>query len=190
MKTSKLALNPKQLKFCQLYIKTGNATKAAQGAGYSEKTADVQGSTLLRNPKIRKHLEKYWNKAAETTSITSADIIAELKKIGFAQITDYVSFNGVGVSMKDSAELPPEKVGAISEVSSSDTKYGVNVRFKLHDKIAALEKIARLMGLITDKIDHTTDGKPINLTLSDADIQARVDKYLKITGNDQNQGGA
>lgn len=42
-----MALNQRQLTFCEEYIKTNNATKAAIAAGYSEKTARSQGQRLL-----------------------------------------------------------------------------------------------------------------------------------------------
>lgn len=42
-----MALNQRQVAFCEEYIKTNNATKAAIAAGYSEKTARSQGQRLL-----------------------------------------------------------------------------------------------------------------------------------------------
>lgn len=42
-----MALNQRQLTFCEEYIKTNNATKAAIAAGYSERTARSQGQRLL-----------------------------------------------------------------------------------------------------------------------------------------------
>lgn len=45
-----MALNAKQRAFVAAY--SGNATEAARAAGYSEKTARVQGSQLLTNPDI------------------------------------------------------------------------------------------------------------------------------------------
>lgn len=42
-----MALNQRQLTFCEEYIKTNNATKAAIAAGYSEKTARSQGQRML-----------------------------------------------------------------------------------------------------------------------------------------------
>lgn len=42
-----MALNQRQLIFCEEYIKTNNATKAAIAAGYSEKTARSQGQRML-----------------------------------------------------------------------------------------------------------------------------------------------
>lgn len=52
------ALTPRQLIFVQEYIKSRNGTQAAIKAGYSPKSAEVQASRLLKNDKIRKHLEK------------------------------------------------------------------------------------------------------------------------------------
>lgn len=37
-------LTPKQKKFCDEYLKLGNATQAAKNAGYSEKTAMSKGT--------------------------------------------------------------------------------------------------------------------------------------------------
>ena len=37
-------LTPKQKKFCDKYLKLGNATQAAKNAGYSEKTAYRTGA--------------------------------------------------------------------------------------------------------------------------------------------------
>lgn len=57
-KVDKNGLDKRQKKFCQLFIKYGNITKAAIEAGYSEKTAHVQGSRLLTKVKIQEYIAK------------------------------------------------------------------------------------------------------------------------------------
>jgi len=57
-------LNPKQAAFVREYIVGGNATQAARRAGYSEKTAHVQGSALIRNPKVKAAIQEAHNRAA------------------------------------------------------------------------------------------------------------------------------
>jgi phage terminase small subunit len=57
-------LNPKQAAFVREYIVGGNATQAAKRAGYSEKTAHVQGSALLRHPVVKAAIQEGWNRAA------------------------------------------------------------------------------------------------------------------------------
>ena len=48
-----MTLNARQRKFAQEYWVTGNGTQSAIKAGYSEKTAHVQASNLLKHPKIK-----------------------------------------------------------------------------------------------------------------------------------------
>jgi phage terminase small subunit len=47
------ALNNKQKKFVEEYLKSMNATKAAKNSGYSEKTAYSIGQRLLKNVEIQ-----------------------------------------------------------------------------------------------------------------------------------------
>ena len=49
-------MTPKQKKFCEYYIQSGNATDAARKAGYSEKTADRIGPENLGKPVIQEYL--------------------------------------------------------------------------------------------------------------------------------------
>lgn len=51
-------LSPKQLIFVQEYLKHNNITQAAKAAGYSEKSAHVQGSRMLKNDKVKQYLNK------------------------------------------------------------------------------------------------------------------------------------
>lgn len=52
-----MALNQRQLIFCEEYIKTNNATKAAIAAGYSEKTARTKASQLLTKVDISDYIK-------------------------------------------------------------------------------------------------------------------------------------
>lgn len=69
-------LTPKQKKFCDHYIKTGNATESAIVAGYSKKTADVMGCENLRKPSIRNYIESK-NKKIENSNIASMQEVKE-----------------------------------------------------------------------------------------------------------------
>ncbi len=52
-------LRPQQMIFVTEFIKNGgNATQAAIAAGYSEKTAHVQGSRMLKDDKVQQFLNK------------------------------------------------------------------------------------------------------------------------------------
>lgn len=51
-------MTARQERFCQEYAKTGNGTLSAINAGYSEKTANEQGSRLLANVNIMNRIRE------------------------------------------------------------------------------------------------------------------------------------
>lgn len=69
-----MKLTPKQKKFCEWYIKTGNATEAAKKAGYSEKTAARMGSENLQKPVISAYI-------AERMEKQDAKLIADADEV-------------------------------------------------------------------------------------------------------------
>ena len=54
-----MAITKKQQKFIQEYVKCFNATKAARKAGYSARSAHVQGCKLLKKPNILAEIDKF-----------------------------------------------------------------------------------------------------------------------------------
>ncbi|WP_270340179.1 terminase small subunit [Leuconostoc mesenteroides] len=53
-----MTLTPKQKKFADEYIKTGNATQSAIEAGYSKKYANTNAPKLLQNTTLKQYIEK------------------------------------------------------------------------------------------------------------------------------------
>lgn len=67
-------LTEKQKRFCQEYVIDLNATQAAIRAGYSEDTADVQGSRLLGNVKVENLIKELQSDKSDELNITFNDI--------------------------------------------------------------------------------------------------------------------
>ena len=82
-------LSPKQLRFCFEYVKDFNAQRSARDAGYSSKTAGVQGSRLLTYDKVKKKLSELEGKKLEKLDIKSDDILKELQIIAFANKKEF-----------------------------------------------------------------------------------------------------
>ena len=87
MPLSQKRLNPRQQKFVQEYLKEPNATQAAIKAGYSKKTAGSIGTENLQKPAIRAAIEAKQEKLAEKAGVTHEMIIAELRKMAFADLS-------------------------------------------------------------------------------------------------------
>ncbi|GAB3293929.1 terminase small subunit [Hymenobacter tenuis] len=79
-------LTPQRRKFAEAYVLSFNGTKAAQAAGYSEKTARQQASRLLTSVDIQaaiKHLLK--------ECISPEEIAARWQRIATASLDDFYS---------------------------------------------------------------------------------------------------
>lgn len=75
-KEAKKHLNKRQLDFIQEYMKTNNITQSATKAGYSPKTAAVQGCNLLKNVKVRNYIDAI-NERLESEKIADIQEVME-----------------------------------------------------------------------------------------------------------------
>ena len=73
-------LTRKQRRFCEEYMVDMNATRAAKMAGYSEASAQVQGSVNLKKPAIQAYIDELLAEKAKHCHIDSRFIITELRK--------------------------------------------------------------------------------------------------------------
>jgi phage terminase small subunit len=76
-------LSQRHEKFCQLYVASGNATRAYEDAGYSTKgnASEVQGSKLLRNPKVAQRINEIQAGAVSKIEFSRDKTIETLIKI-------------------------------------------------------------------------------------------------------------
>lgn len=118
-----MKLTPKQKKFCEFYVQSGNATDAARKAGYSLKTAEAIGLENLGKPGIKAYIaeivddqdKKRVADAAEVLEFYSAVMRGEVKdQFGLdASLTDRLK---AGDSlMKRYAAANAAKAGSSSE---------------------------------------------------------------------------
>jgi len=89
-------LNPKQKKFVQEYLKSGNATEAAINAGYSKKSARSWASRLLSMPEIQDYRRELETKLFNEMGISQAWIGRRLVEIveRSTQAVPHMSWNG------------------------------------------------------------------------------------------------
>jgi phage terminase small subunit len=176
---AKRKLTAKQEKFIEEYLVDLNATAAARRAGYSEKRASEIGYQLLRKTTVQEAISQRRQELAKNT-ITPEQVIAEYEKIARADIKDFLSFETkkvfagydkeTGESLSEYRQVvevrPSSEVDGtlINEVSISDRG---TLKFKLHDKMAALEKIGKHLGMWVDKQELTgPGGGPIEIVFT------------------------
>lgn len=167
-------LTPKQERFCEEYMIDLNATQAAIRAGYSPKTANEQAGRLLVNVSIQEKITELRSKISEKNENLTQRVIDELVKVGFSNIQDYITN---GNSVQDLADIEPHKAAAVASVKKSVTTFGDDkgnegikevVEFKLWDKISALEKVGRHLGIFEK--DNSQSKPQIAQPFSDAQV--------------------
>lgn len=75
-KEAKKYLNKRQIDFVQEYMKTNNVRQSAIKAGYSPKTASVQGSRLLTNVKVSAYINAI-NERLESDKIADIEEVMQ-----------------------------------------------------------------------------------------------------------------
>lgn len=151
--------------FCRRYVEQGftnaaGAYRHAYPTCRSEKASESCASRLLTNAKVSAYLAEVKNKAAERNQITADQVLAELGKVAFANMADYAEWGPGGVMLNASEDMTRDMLAAVSEVTETVTKDGGSVRFKLHDKLGALEKIGKHFGMFTDRRAEEHGGEP------------------------------
>jgi phage terminase small subunit len=136
------SLNPQQRAFCLEYVKTSNATRAAESAGYSAATAAVQGCQLLKKPLIATEIARLRRPAEKRAELTAQRLYEEVAKIAFSNVQELYDDQN---NLKPISELPPEVAAIISQIE--DTGKG-GKKLKLHSKVAALEIAGKLLGVL------------------------------------------
>lgn len=161
-----MALNAKQKQFVQEYLVDKNATRAALACGYSAKTARKIGSENLTKPDIAAAVAEglaVQAKAAEARAaqrgITKDRWLKELELIAFANMDDFVEISDrQSVKMIPTADRKKGRGHVIKKISESSTQHGGSIGLELHNKLPALELIAKAHGWVKDIHEHQGEG--------------------------------
>ncbi|MBZ9939153.1 terminase small subunit [Mesorhizobium sp. BR1-1-16] len=171
--------NPRHEAFAQALAKGQSATEAYQTAGYAESRSAA--SRLSTNVNVVARVADIQEKAATKVGVTIERVVTELAKIGFANMLDYMRAGPDGDPYLDFSRLTEGQAAALAEVTVEDFKDGRGddardvrrVKFKLHDKRAALVDLGKHLGMFKDRVEVSgPNGGPIQSEVSARDILA------------------
>ncbi|MFQ7322083.1 MAG: terminase small subunit [Lactobacillus delbrueckii] len=130
-------LTVKQRKFVAEYVKTGNATKSALSAGYSEKTAARTGSENLQKPLIKQAIDAKMAEIESHKIMDAVEYLQTLTSIARGETTEeQLANNGDVVTLKTRTS---DRLAALRELGK---------RFPASSEI---EQKAMLQKLIADQ---------------------------------------
>lgn len=165
-------LSPMEDEFCRQYQILRNGRRAAIAAGYAEKRASATACELRAKRKIQERLKELELEWRESSDLSREQIVAELKAVGFSNVKDELDLSeGEQLTLpfgeafiRNLPTRPRHVTAAIASIKV--TKKG-EVEIRRYDKIAALGKLAEIMG-------YTKPGDVnVNVSVSEAIAEAR-----------------
>lgn len=143
-------MTPKQEKFAEEYVRTGNATMSAVHAGYSKATASAIGFENLRKPEIRDRIAALSTDRQEQAMVDSIWLLRRLADEATADLADLHDENG---AIKPIHEWPMIwRQGLVSGIEVQEEYEGEGderrasgrtVKLKLSDRLKRLELIGK-----------------------------------------------
>lgn len=122
-------LTPRQQKFCDEYLISGNATDAAIKAGYSRKTAKQTGSENLAKPDLRAYIDEQLAKIHSAKIADAEEVMKYLTSVMRGEHTEQV------------LKLVGEGVQTVTDIDVS-----------AKERLKAAELIGKRYGMFTDKV--------------------------------------
>jgi phage terminase small subunit len=169
-----MALNNRQRVFISEYLKDFNATRAAKAAGYSEKTAYSIGQRLLKDVEIKQAIDA----EIDARTMGKSEILTRLTDFGRGDMAELMDIHSTGYNLKlmikddDGNLIVNPKTKLIRKIKQKVTTHigkkdddddveVIETDFELYSALEATEFMAKLRGLITEKVDVTTKGEKV-----------------------------
>lgn len=137
-----------------------SATKAAEGAGYSKRSAHVTGSRLLSDVKVRAALADAQAKRVERTHFDQDRVLEEIAVLAFSDVRHYTVNDAGDFALAVGA--PDSAMHAVASVKHTincgkDGRVYRTVEFRLWDKPSTLKLAAVHVGIPKDRPVFTAD---------------------------------
>jgi len=132
---------------------------------------------LMKTPNVRQAIRKGLLERQKACQITSDKVLARLLTMLEANIGDFLIWNGTKVRLKNSKDIAPDKLHAISELSQGEMG---GYKIKLQDKQSVIEKLMRYLGMFerSNQKRQTPDQRKAEILLQVRDGKMPVDEAL------------
>lgn len=174
-------LTAQQERFCREYIIDLNATQAAIRAGYSEKTADVQGSRLLGNVKVASRIAELNQERIDRVETNADYVLKRLLEIDSLDIADILDSNGDLKPIEQWSKAWRTSVSAIEISKVLETKdFSILLKkVKTPDKLKTIELIGKHIDVsaFKERLELTgKDGKELVINVTSPDTKDKLQK--------------
>lgn len=164
-------LTVKQQKFCDEYIRSGNATEAALKAGYRSRTAYSIGNENLKKPELKKYIEEKIKEIESAKLATAKETLEYLTSVMRGEQTETVVtakglYKNVEVSAKDRITaakellkrypIDPLSKMQLRKINAEADLTEARVKAMQGNNTTQEDKVAKMMGELQDAIRENT----------------------------------
>lgn len=126
--------------------------------GENKASDSAAASKLLSTPEVQEYIREFAEERQRRLIVKVDRIVEEQARIAFADIRNYFTWDAGEIVLKDSAMLDENASRAIErlEMTTHESPMGEvtkRVKIKLHSKAAALEALAKHLGMYTERHD-------------------------------------
>jgi phage terminase small subunit len=173
MRQTVTPLDPREERFIALYVENPNGTQAAIAAGYPPKGAHVTASRLLKRAKIKDAIARRNAELLLELDFPPQRIVREIAKVAGMNSADFITIDEeTGHPHIDFRGLKRRQLAAVASVENTEK----GVKYKTHDKLKALDMLARMARLYPAERTELTgaDGGPLTAVTLNAS-QHKID---------------
>lgn len=146
------------IRFADKYFETLNAKDSAIYAGFSEDTAKQIGYNLLQRDDIQEYLNKLREEYQKKSGINKQRILDEYAKIAFSDIRELYSGDNQLLDIRQLDDVTAGAVACVDVDEVIDRKgntIGYTKKVKLHNKLAALDSLGKVLGIFEKDNDQS-----------------------------------
>ncbi|HLI19819.1 MAG TPA: terminase small subunit [Stellaceae bacterium] len=165
------APSPRQRRFAEEYLVDFNAYAAARRAGYRERTAAMNMTKMKRHPAAAALIAALVEARRAPIRVTADRVIAEYAAIAFADIGRIADWSSKELRVKPMRRVAPADSAAIAHIGAAR---GTRLRLRLHDKVYALDMLARHLGLLDPRMPGRAPRQSGSARRTSAALRARL----------------
>jgi phage terminase small subunit len=156
-------LDTRERRFIHEYLVDFDPKQAAIRAGYRRAQAADIAAQLLRRADVAAEVETELRRRREKLQVTADRVLQEYARIAFADLRNFFDWGPENVALRPKAALSDADAAALAGIELPATN-GRGAKLRFHDKKAALDALARHLGLFETanrkkEGDFAIDGK-------------------------------
>lgn len=144
----------------------------------------AQSRGMLDKPMVLAAITERITAIAQANELTPQRVIKEYALIAFASHADYMEIGEDGYPRYDLTRCTPEQLRALKKISFKENLHGRELHYETHDKIAALDRLAKYMGLLDTDNPHwrADNARPVEpaMIASNATVDDAANEYARL----------